>query len=189
MTLVTKCSSMKEGIWLNYDSGSSHLVHATKEKPPIFLTHNGIDIFEGDLVWYVNKENFNYDYFQTHANVTFRSDINAYFLTKEGAEEYVSKNKVLFTTEDGVGIKHGDTYYFVDTADFSIGSSKVNFQVVGMSISFKYFGTKEAAQYHIIVNAKVLSIEEFWEFVSKPGSNVVKQKALKRLVKERLKIE
>jgi hypothetical protein len=55
--------------------------------------------------------------------------------------------------------------------------------------TYKVFSTKQAAEYYVLVNAKVLSIEDFWEFVSKPGSNVVKQKALKRLVKNRLNIE
>jgi hypothetical protein len=84
---------VKQGIWLRYDSGSSHMTHAIKVENPIFLTHDGKDIFEGDLVWYVNKEDFNYDYFQTHANVTFRSDINAHFLTKEEAKKYIIENK------------------------------------------------------------------------------------------------
>jgi len=94
MVINNTKSLIKEGIWLRYDSGSSHLTHAIKQKPqPIFLTHDGKDIFEGDTVWYVNKENLDLDHFKTHTNVTFRSDINAYFLTKEEAWDYVIKNK------------------------------------------------------------------------------------------------
>jgi hypothetical protein len=176
---------VKEGIWLRYDSGSSHLSHATKVKQPIFLTHDGKDIFAGDKVWWVNKKTFCSDYFVPTPSVTFFSDLNAYFLTEEEAEDYVYRTKVLFTTEDGVGIKRGDTFYFVDT-DLSIGLSNTKYEKCD---GRKYFSTIETAQYYMIVNAKVLSIEEFWTFVSKPGSNVVKQKALKRLVKERLGIK
>jgi len=94
MDLVTKCSSMKQGIWLNYSTGSSHISHATKQKKqPIFLTHDGKDIFEGDKLWYVNKESLNLDHFQTHANVTFCSNINAYFLTQKEAQDYIIENK------------------------------------------------------------------------------------------------
>ena len=187
MTLVTECSSMKEGIWLNYNSGSSHIIHAIKQvEQPIFLTHDGKDIFAGDKVWYVHKggRSMSINYLIPSLGTTFRSESYAYFLTKEAAEDYVEKNKVLFTTEDGVGIKVGDTYYFVDT-DFSISLSNA-LPGCGQYSERKYFSTYETAEYYVIVNAKVLSIEEFWEFVSKPASNIVKQKQLKRLVKERL---
>lgn len=163
----------------------TYLSFAKKAKQPIFLTHDGKDIFPEDTVWYVNKENLYHDYIKAHPEVKFNSEIRAYFLTREEAEEYIKRNKVLFTTEDGVGIKRGDTFYFVDT-DLSIGLSNTKYEKCD---GRKYFSTFETAQYYMIVNAKVLSIEEFWEFVSKPGSNVVKQKALKRLVKERLNLK
>ena len=189
MDLISQSPSRKGGIWITYNSGSSHIIHATKqEKQPIFLTYDGKDIFEGDTIWYVNKESLDLDHFRTHANVTFRSDINVYFLTEEAAEDYISRNKVLFTTEDGVGIRKGYSYYFVDP-DLKISLAPNANAGSGWYDEIKYFSTYETAQYYVIVNAKVLSIEEFWEFVSKPGSNIVKQKQLKRLVKERLNLK
>jgi len=179
-------TTLKEGVWFTYDSGSSHMYHAIKQKPqPIFLTHDGKDIFPKDIVWYVNKEKFNYDYFQTHANVTFRSDINAYFLTKEGAEEYIKRNKVLFTTEDGVGIKKGDTFYFVDT-DLSISLSNTK---DGKYDGRKYFSTFETAEKHVIENKPALSINEFWEITWMPTSGFNKHTYMKNLVKERLNLK
>ena len=175
--------------FIEISTGFTRLISIEKiKKQPIFLTHDGKDIFPEDTVWYVNKENFYHDYVTAYPEVKFNSEIRAYFLTEEAAVDYIKKNKVLFITEDGVGIKKGDTYYFVDATDFSINLSNAH-PGSGQYSERKYFSTFEAAQYYIIVNAKVLSIEEFWEFVSKPGSNLVKQKALKRLVKERLKIE
>jgi hypothetical protein len=173
--------------FIEVPTGFTRLLSLEKAKQPIFLTHDGKDIFPEDTVWYVNKENLYYDYIKAYPEVKFNSEIRAYFLTEEAAVDYIKKNKVLFTTEDGVGIKKGDTYFFVDT-DFSINLSNAH-PGCGQYSERKYFSTFETAQYYVIVNAKVLSIEEFWEFVSKPGSNVVKQKALKRLVKQRLKIE
>jgi len=172
-------------IRLEQSGGCTYLSFAKKAKQPIFLTHDGKDIFPEDTVWYVNKENLYHDYIKAYPEVKFNSEIRAYFLTEEEAEDYVYRTKVLFTTEDGVGIKRGDTFYFVDT-DLSIGLSNTKYEKCD---GRKYFSTFETAQYYMIVNAKVLSIEEFWEFVSKPGSNVVKQKALKRLVKERLNLK
>ena len=55
-------SAFLNGIWFYYSSGSSHFRNVTKEKQPIFLTHDGKDIFEGDTVWYVNKKTFAYHY-------------------------------------------------------------------------------------------------------------------------------
>ena len=180
-------STFFKGVWIYYSDGASHIRNATKVKQPIFLTHDGKNIFPEDTVWYVNKENLYYDYIVAYPEVKFNSEIRAYFLTRQQAEEYVEKNKPLFTTEDGVGIKKGDTYYFVDT-DLSISLSNAS-AGCGLYSERKYFSTYETAQYYVIVNAKVLSIEEFWGFVSKPGSNVVKQKALKELVKQRLNIK
>lgn len=172
--------------FIEVSTGFTRLLTLEKVKQAIFLTHDGKDIFEGDKVWYVNKESpYSSSAFIAISATKFYSDMNAYFLTQEAASEYISRNKVLFTTEDGVGIKRGDTFYFVDT-DLSIGLSNTKYEKCN---GRKYFSTFEPAQYYVIVNAKVLSIEEFWNFVSKPGSNVVKQKQLKRLVKERLNLK
>ena len=86
-------SSIKQGVWFTYNSGSSHMDHAIKQKQPIYLTHDGKDIFEGDKVWWVNKEAFYYDYFPAFSGLKFSSDINAYFLTEEEAKNYIIENK------------------------------------------------------------------------------------------------
>jgi hypothetical protein len=152
--------SYSDGIWFQYALGCSHLKNAIKVKQPIFLTHDGKDIFEGDTVWWVRKDSTSaIGRLVIPPGEKFNSDMTAYFLTREEAEGYIKRNKVLFTTADGVGIKHGDTYYFVNTTDFYIGSSKANFQAVGMSISFKYFLTKEEAEDYVY-RTKVLFTTE-----------------------------
>ena len=158
------------------------------KKQPIFLTHNGKDIFVGDRIVWVNKDSLVHGTFTADYGSLFLSDQVAYFLSAVDAQDYIQKNQVLFTTEDGVSIKHGDKYYFVDT-DLKITLAPNASTGAGLYDEREYFSTYETAQYYVIVNAKVLSIEDFWEFVSKPGSNVVKQKALKRLVKERLNLK
>lgn len=189
MDLITKCSSMKQGIWLNYNSGSSHIIHAIKQKQPIFLTHNGQDIFEGDTVWYVNKERLDLDHFTTHSNITFRSDINAYFLTKEAAEDYIKRNKVLFTTADGVGIKKGNMVHGVYRTTHTISNTVVGCNR-GLHDTFEaIFSTRAAAENYLVQKSHSLSIEDFWEFVCWGGSNIAKSKRLKRLVKERLNLK
>ena len=91
--LMGDTSSIKEGIWFTYDSGSCHMTHIIKQKQPIYLTHDGKDIFPEDIVWYVNKENFYHDYIKAYPEVKFNSDIRAYFLTEEEAKKYIIENK------------------------------------------------------------------------------------------------
>ena len=62
---------------------------------PIFKSEDGVDIYEGDTIYYVRKD------FKDSSNevIEYRnycglySDLNIYFSTKEAAEEYVAKNK------------------------------------------------------------------------------------------------
>jgi hypothetical protein len=134
---------------LEQSGGYTDFSYATKVKQPIFLTHNGKNIFEGDKVWYVNKEQLHYSGFIAVSGVTFRSNINAYFLTREGAEDYIEKNKVLFTTEDGYNVFDGQYYFYVDKKDLVAVRSIATSKAVGMSTSFKYFGTIGAAEKYI----------------------------------------
>ena len=180
---------VKEGIWLRYDSGSSHMAHAIKVENPIFLTHDGKDIFEGDIVWYVNKENLYHDYAIALTRTSFNSNTHAYFLTRAAAENYIEKSKVLFTTEDGVGIKKGDMIHGIYRTTNAISNTVVGFNN-GVCDPFEaVFSTRAAAENYLVQKSHSLSIEDFWEFVCWGGSNVAKSKRLKRLVKERLNLK
>ena len=179
-------SLVKEGIWLRYDSGSSHMAHAIKVSP-IFLTHDGKDIFDGDKVWYVNKRDFYKSYFIASKNQSFFSDTMAYFLTREDAEDYIEKKEVLFTTEDGVEVRKDEVVYVVDGRLNSIDMIS-NF-IPKDYPTFKAFSTSKAAENYIVQHKYALSIEDFWEFVCWGGSNIAKSKRLKRLVKERLNLK
>ena len=169
--------------------GSGIFYTIKKVKSPIFLTHDGKDIFEGDTVWYVNKENLDLDHFRTHANVTFRSDINSYFLTKEEAEDYIKRNKVLFITEDGVGIKKGDMIHGVYKISHTISNTVVGFNN-GVCDPFEaVFSTREAAKDYLVENKPALSIKEFWDITCMSTSNFNKNAYMKDLVKERLNLK
>ena len=85
---------------LEQEKGFTSLCATTKVKNPIFLTHDGKDIFTEDIVWYVNKENFYYDYIKAYPEVKFNSEIRAYFLTEEEAKEYIERNKPRLSIED-----------------------------------------------------------------------------------------
>jgi hypothetical protein len=117
----------------------------------------------------------------------FYSNLNAYFLTEEAALDYIEKNKVLFTTEDGVNIKEGDMYYFVDT-DFSIHTMKAH-SGAGQYSERKYFSTVEQAHEYVMQNVKALSIKDFWEITGMSTSNFNKNTYMKDLVKKALGIK
>ena len=188
--LYGNTSSMREGIWFRYNTGSCHMTHIIKQKPqPIYLTHDGKDIFPEDTVWYVNKENFYHDYIKAYPEVKFNSEIRAYFLTQEEAENYIERNKVLFITEDGVGVKRGDMIHGIYKTTKTISNTVVGFNN-GVCDPFEaVFSTRAAAENYVVQKSHSLSIEDFWEFVCWGGSNIAKSKRLKRLVKERLNLK
>lgn len=89
-------------IWIDWEEGcgGNWLESTVKLKQPIFLTHDGEDIFEGDTVWYVNKESYSYSCFEAYSGIKFHSNLNAYFLTKEAAESYLIDNKPCLSFRD-----------------------------------------------------------------------------------------
>lgn len=89
-----------ESIRLEQKYGSTDLAYATKVKQPIFLTHDGKDIFEGDTIWYVNKKTFVGHHVIAYPEIVLHSDINAYFLTKAAAENYLVQKSHTLSIED-----------------------------------------------------------------------------------------
>jgi hypothetical protein len=173
--------------FIEIPTGLTRLLFLEKAKNPIFLTHDGEDIFEGDKVWHVNKDALYHSFLIPVSGTKFFSDINAYFLTQEAALDYIEKNKVLFTTEDRVGIKEGDMYYFVDT-DFSIHTMKAH-SGAGQYSERKYFSTVEEAHEYVMQNVKAFSIKDFWEITCMSTSNFNKSTYMRDLVKKALGIK
>lgn len=173
--------------FIEIPTGFTRLSTIEKIKQPILFTYKGNYIFAGDKVWYVNKENLYYDYAIAISQTSFNPNTHAYFLTEEEASDYIQKNKVLFITMDGVGIKKNEVVYVVDGRLNSIDMIS-NF-VPKDYPTFKAFSTSKAAENYIIQHKYTLSIEDFWEFVSWGGSNIAKSKRLKRLVKKRLNLK
>lgn len=90
-------------------------VHSKKE--PLFITEDGVDIYEGDIFWRVDK-NLNNPYVSLPVSKQYiykhYIDIGTkHFSTKEKAQEYLDslKPKALFTTVDGKEIFEGDSFY------------------------------------------------------------------------------
>jgi hypothetical protein len=86
---------------LEQSGGYTDLSYATKAKQPIFLTHDGKDIFAGDTIWWVRKGSTSIiGRLIVPPGEKFNSDMTAYFLTEEEAKEYIERNKPRLSIED-----------------------------------------------------------------------------------------
>ena len=86
-------------------------------------------------------------------------------------EQVVTDNgDVLFTTEDGIGIKDGDKWYSVKTGEYSGGNPISQWEVLECNAAIgnipnpdfigKRFSTKEAAEQYILENKPCLSLND-----------------------------
>ena len=97
--------------------------------------------------------------------------------------DVVSSKPVLFTTEDGVEIKEGDDYFFID-AGWDIRATAENYNWVG-SIKAKSFSTKSAAELYVLKNKPCLSFNEIMQSVSQRIGNY-DQEQLKKAIQEKI---
>jgi hypothetical protein len=87
-------------IRLEQSGGYTDLRNATKVKQPIFLTHDGKDIFVGDRIIWVNKDSLLHGTFTADYGSLFCSNQHAYFISAVDAQEYIERNKPRLSIED-----------------------------------------------------------------------------------------
>lgn len=137
-----------------------------EEKPVLIKTYDGVEMKEGEICFCTNKSSPGGQNFQIES-FTVQNKHTHYFSTQEKLEEFLLKNKVLFTTEDGVKIKHGDTYYFVANNSIviykGIGSKDRQY---GFNVG-KHFSTEQAAEDYTFMNKRSLSIQDIINLASK----------------------
>jgi hypothetical protein len=99
----------------------------------------------------------------------------------------------LFTTEDGVDVFEGDDFYTVD--NWNIEKYK-NYISINEYIHNLKFSTKEKAEEYIIMNKKVLSLNDIFDnCINIPNTRISKAaetailNSLKKIVKNKLKIK
>lgn len=95
-----------------------------KEIKPLCQTEDGKNVYFGDSVhWIVYSQTCpNYAYKLSFVDLHLQLDfVNKYkiFSTKESAEEYIKKNTIRFKTEDGVSIKDGDSWWYIQTGEYN----------------------------------------------------------------------
>ena len=93
---------------------------------------------------------------------------------------YLNKTKPkLFTTEDGVDIFKGDTFYWLDKG-LNIGNSGYS-KIYTNIINTLYFSTKEKAEEYILMNKRCLSINDIIKNTTSYNST-----ELRKLVKTKI---
>lgn len=112
-----------------------------KVQQKLFTTEDGVDIFEGDKIYSVNRTNFqHYDNNRTVTHNFCRSSVYKYFSTKEAAQKYINENKPLLITEDGKEIFKGQELHCVKNNEV-----KFIFDINFIEEDVKYFSTKKLA--------------------------------------------
>lgn len=92
-----------KSIGVKYESGGIDLTFVEKTKQPLFTTEDGVDIFEGNDIWWVavNLDTelgafdklFSYKKFNWKTGNPSQSKNYKWFSTKEKAQEYIIMNK------------------------------------------------------------------------------------------------
>lgn len=192
-------SSVKEGIWLRYDAGSSHLINAIKvvqteyeilKTCPIEGTIYSVKRLSDNEIFTIGDKTKDGAISEIHIAKAFAGGMVFKIGEKQGVSlNTIEKLQPVFTTDDEVDIYIGDTYYYVGCDVGCDVRSMAATKFSGRTPKLKYFSTFEKAQDYFITNVKALSIKEFWEITTMSGSDRVKSIVLEQLVRKRLNLK
>lgn len=82
------------------DLGYYPLNTLLKCKKPLFITEDGVEIFENTKFWYVNTKLFDVFSANSDREYCFQPSRHKLFSTKELAEKYIKNNKLQYSLED-----------------------------------------------------------------------------------------
>ena len=150
----------------NYHVSLNSIHHIKK---PLFKTEDGVDIFEGDECWAIDKTDLDH-----LGKVDFRNnhpyDYALYFSNEKKAQQYIKENKPLFVTEDGVNIFKGDKAYecarngkcYNKSNRFTpLNSERHNYTSIGKS--WIVFSTEKKAEEYILLNKPCICLKDLIE--------------------------
>ena len=176
-------SRVLESIWLDNDGvlglnhekgritntkGTGVFSKAKKISPTLFVTEDGVSITKDsksychvDLRTYAISESNN-PIPGVSGNMIGKGFV--YFSTKEAAQKYIDSKRILFITKDGVEVRKGDAYYYVDLHRSEIGL-QTGFVDKDRS-KFEYFSTYENAEDYLVRYKPCLSIDDIGRAIS-----------------------
>jgi len=145
---------------------------------PRYITHDGVEVWEGDKVWYcyisgTRSKNETDSPNSTVAHEGIPTNKNYYyFSTQQACQSYIDSvtRKPIFTTEDGVEMFEGDKYWYCYKSGFNKMGNKddvtgVNAYNTWRSIDDNIrFSTHELAQAYL---NKVWAEKEYNDLISK----------------------
>lgn len=135
----------------------------------VFTTEDGLDIYEGSHYWYVVENEKMPDSFTPKMDICNWSNKkksprgHKQFSTQVAARKYIDSKKVVFTTEDGVNLRAGDEFWFVDNfygINKSVISALVGFNKIP---TYHEFSTREAAEKFVDENKPMYSKKQILE--------------------------
>lgn len=77
---------------------------ASKQRKPIFTTEDGVDIFDGDGYFIVNKLYFTIAERFAYPELVVEPHRHAHYSTREAAQAYVDRNEKRFSQEDIISV-------------------------------------------------------------------------------------
>lgn len=84
-----------------HKNGSSALKYFETVEECLFTTEDGVDIYDGDMCWCVSKDYYTMaHYTMGEAASVYLPHVNAYFHSKEKAEEWIRNNKPKYSLRD-----------------------------------------------------------------------------------------
>jgi len=154
-------------IWITtlYGNTPLHLVKLSEGLPLFYTEDNNIPVYEGDEYWYYHSDCSSGTIWHANADcVNKRLDDVKRFSTKKAAEEYIAKNKVLFVTEDGKGVKEGDGVFAVTSSFITMSYTNICGDYWKLtnkdSDGTKYFSSSKGAQEYIDNNKPMYSKQQ-----------------------------
>ena len=104
ISLTIGKTSLKQGIWINYQGGSQHFSNTIKVKEKLLTTEDGVDIYVGDETWILHKNSWQLSPKPIKHNNQYWFQIGEPahwdFSTKEAAEAYMLNNKPCLSLDD-----------------------------------------------------------------------------------------
>lgn len=145
--------------WFKYFSTESKAKEYIAKNKPIFTTADGVNIHVGDYYNHVNLSNWEIHECGTLGACAASGKLSEnefkYFSTLEAANQYVSecKPKPILTTEDGIEMFVGDSYYWVDPIEDEyspIGNTLTVNTILDKSKTLKRFSTRQLATDYVV---------------------------------------
>jgi hypothetical protein len=186
---ITKIKLNSEGIpCLFTDTFHNHGINIFKaiKCESVLMTEDYVEIFKGDDVYWMRTRNFTEkepEFYYEKYDWSGEGDINLtgtyrWFSTKEAAEKWISKNKVLITTDDGVNLCAGDSFWFVDRY-FNASRGVIPGGNLGSLFkalnNHRHFSTEQAAKNWIDLNRPKYSKRNVLDALKDAGSMNINQ--------------